>query len=148
MEDFTCSMCYRFTATSVSAVLRHIGTVHAHQSNFEVVCGVNGCPRTYQNYHSFRKHIHRKHIDLQFSEASNVDVDDELDHDGSAVANCPIVVNGSQLPVWNQRSAALFILKNKEVRQISQLHLSDLLSDVSMVVQQSVNSLTSQIKSV
>ena len=59
-EEYTCSMC---TAANMSVILRHIGTVHSHQAGFRVVCGIRDCPRTYDNYHSFRKHLRRKHIE-------------------------------------------------------------------------------------
>ena len=44
-----------------------------------------------------------------------------------------------------QRSAILFTLKCKEVRQILQLALNDLLGDVSMMVQQTVDLLESNV---
>ena len=44
-----------------------------------------------------------------------------------------------------QRSAILFTLKHKEVRQITQLALNDLLGNVSMMVQQTVDLLESKV---
>ena len=43
---FTCSMYHQYTSL-INAVLSHIGSVHAHQANFRVVCGIQECPRTY-----------------------------------------------------------------------------------------------------
>ena len=51
-------------------------------------------------------------------------------------------------PIWDRRNAALFILKNKQVHQISQFALNDLLGDVSMVMRQSIDHLSSNIVSV
>ena len=44
-ERYACSLCHTFSAKSMSTVLRHIGSVHAHEPNFHTVCGVNGCSR-------------------------------------------------------------------------------------------------------
>ena len=47
-----------FAAVNMEAVVRHIGPVHAHNagSKFAVV---NVCPRTYQNFASYRNHFYR-----------------------------------------------------------------------------------------
>jgi hypothetical protein len=34
---------------------------HANDSNFHVLCGLDGCPRTYKRFLSFRNHLIRKH---------------------------------------------------------------------------------------
>ena len=60
-----CWLCTSFAARTLKAVIRHIGVVHARDPNFHVVCGIQGCIRTYKNY-SFKKHVychHREQID-------------------------------------------------------------------------------------
>ena len=58
IRNYTCVICNHFCgATSMTGVLKHIGLVHAHEPNFHVSCGIKGCPRTYKNYYSFRKHL-------------------------------------------------------------------------------------------
>lgn len=144
-KEYTCSMCYHFAAPNMTAVLRHIGTVHSHQPSFRIVCGINGCPRTYTIYHSFRKHLRRKHFETLGEGLSEnlscCDQGDDISSSGSHELS-------ESSPVWDKRSATLFVLKNKEVRQISQFALNDLLCDVSMVMKQSVESLSSRISSV
>ena len=61
MNSYVCSLCDHFSATSTGGILRHIGAIHAYEPNFHLVCGIDGCPRTYKNYHSFRKHLQRTH---------------------------------------------------------------------------------------
>ena len=34
---------------------------YTHELGFHVKCGISGCSRTYSSYHSFRKHIQRRH---------------------------------------------------------------------------------------
>ena len=38
-----------------------IGLVHSFDPGFTVTCGVDGCPKTFTKYNSFRKHILRHH---------------------------------------------------------------------------------------
>ena len=65
MENYTCVICNHFCATSMTGVLKHIGLVHAHEPNFHVSCGIQGCPRTYKNYYSFRKHPLQPGVDIK-----------------------------------------------------------------------------------
>ena len=145
MEEFTCSMCHHFTAPNMGAVLRHIGSVHSHQAGFQVQCGIQGCPRTYKNYHSFRKHLRRKH-----SEAVGFETPSEL-HVAQSDTNADIWFGGMPVDttemIQNQHraSTALFVLKNREVHKISQVALNDLLYDVSMIVAETVDTLASRV---
>lgn len=41
-----------------------MGTVHAHDPTFSVRCSVGDCPRVYSNYHSYKKHIYKKHREV------------------------------------------------------------------------------------
>ena len=53
-------LCYSFAARILNGVLRHIRAVHAHEANFHVTCGIQGCPRSYSNYYSYKKHMYQK----------------------------------------------------------------------------------------
>lgn len=142
-EGYTCSLCYHFSATGMSAVLRHIGVTHAHQANFKVVCGIHGCPRTYTNYHSFRKHLRRKHMQTLESEPSEIYNDLTMEVDSEE-----LLTESQSSPVWTRNNAALFVLKSREVQQISQLSLNSLLADVSSLVSESIDSFSASICSV
>ena len=39
----------------------NMASVHAYDPRFFVLCGVDGCTRTYRNFYSFKKHMYRKH---------------------------------------------------------------------------------------
>ena len=41
--------------------MKHVHHVHSYQSNFSVVCGISGCPRTYNKFSSYKKHVYRVH---------------------------------------------------------------------------------------
>lgn len=64
MEKWHCSLCSHFTARNFFSVMRHIGQVHQFEPNFQVKCGLDGCPLRYTVYESFRVHVYKKHRDL------------------------------------------------------------------------------------
>ena len=64
--------------------MRHIGYVHAHDPNFNVVCGIEGCSRNYDNFQSYKRHLYRYVFNLEGNESGaggSPDVSD-LDLDG------------------------------------------------------------------
>ncbi len=56
-------LCHHFAATRLLRVLTHIRQVHAFEADFHVTCGIDGCPKTYDNFHSYRKHLYNQHND-------------------------------------------------------------------------------------
>lgn len=128
----------------MEAVLRHIGNIHAHQAGFKAVCGINGCPRSYTNFSSFRKHLYRNHsetvepVDIPGNSSDNdSEFLTELDTSSPAVS----LTEEEKL----KRSLTLFIMKNKEIRQLSQIALNELLSDISLIFNQLTYTLSSRI---
>lgn len=86
----SCWICHNFAAPTLKAVIRHIGAVHGYDPNFFICYGINGCPPTYNNFHSFRQHFRRKHIDLDMEEyydleSSYVHVEDTADNESAGV---------------------------------------------------------------
>ena len=61
LSPCTFASCVTTSPRRLASVLSHIGAVHSHQSGFSVLCGIDGCPMMYRNYHSFRCHIKQKH---------------------------------------------------------------------------------------
>ncbi len=58
---WNCPICSWFGGLSLRAVLRHVGRVHSHNANFHVCCGIDGCPRTFHKFVSYRQHLYRNH---------------------------------------------------------------------------------------
>ena len=56
-----CPLCDWFAGPTLKTVVLHIGRYHAHQSGFSICCGTSGCPRTYNKFHSYRKHLYVHH---------------------------------------------------------------------------------------
>jgi hypothetical protein len=62
-EIYECSRCDAFKSLILRTLLNHYHTVHCNEPNFNVICGVGGCPATFTKYNSFYKHVTRKHRD-------------------------------------------------------------------------------------
>ena len=56
-----CFACVTFVALTLRALMNHYYSVHSSNPNFFVRCGVDDCPATFTRYHSFYKHVVRKH---------------------------------------------------------------------------------------
>lgn len=138
--SYRCTICRRFAAPSLNGVLKHIGTIHSHEPHFRVVCGVNDCPKAYNNYHSFRKHLRRKHPEyIQTSRPSITQTNQfcSLDEDE---------FQESEVPYRSEFSSTQFLLKCKEVGQIPQGVLNDLISDITLLVNNSLESMSSEVR--
>ena len=152
---YSCSICKQFSSINTSGSLRHIGVVHSHEANFYLTCGIDGCPRNYHNYHSFRKLVRRHHPhyllnlstslqqenepeNLEEDQRENLTMSDSLGEptDGAAV-QCKIHVPATpHLQEDEGRSFALFLLKTKVVLSISQRATDEIMNDVTEMVNQ------------
>ena len=105
----------------------HIGSVHSYEPNFKVVCGIEVCPRTYENFRSFKKHIHRIHANTLPANETNSTTDPPR----SDIEDVePGIKAGNQIPSL-KCSAELFLLKTKEKRRVSQVTLDELVPDLT-----------------
>ena len=142
---YTCPKCHRFSAPSFPSVMRHIGSVHSWKPNFSITCGIDGCPRTYTSYRYFRRHVCKQHSryteDSGDSNSPNNDSQDSLDE--TLGSSLPSARNCG--PAY-KRSAALFVLKSKEERRISQLALDGLLEDFHELCETQQNCLRKEVK--
>ena len=140
----TCSLCYSFASPNFETVLRHIRSIHSFEPNFHITCGVNGCPQTYTSNRSYRKHILKTHGSWVkesdsgcHREEENEDFD--LNNNSPQSSFCETVEKPAMY------DAALFILKAKEVRRISQRALNGILCDVSELQRNRIMSLANEV---
>lgn len=56
-----CTLCAVFVGITLRVLRNHYYTVHGNQAKLFVRCGVNDCPATFTRYHSFYKHVRKKH---------------------------------------------------------------------------------------
>ena len=173
-----CPLCSHFAAPTLKTVVRHIGAVHSHDPAFHVRCGVEDCPRTYRNYHTYKKHMYTKHrslLNLSVTEtAREEDISSQLVSNTSQSAEEIIMDdvtsfsepnvseleagcseheasehNSSHQMITDKRKAsALFLLKAKEVNKISQSGLNAIIQDFTTLLDQKINSLKVEVSRV
>ena len=141
---FTCTICQRFAYPNLQGVMRHIGSVHAHEPYFKVTCGIGGCPRTYTNFPSFQKHIRRVHVTVlelenadSFTDPLESDTELEGVNPGSAISETRFSL---------KRNAALFLLKTKDKGRVSQATLDGLVSDMTNFIQIRLNEVQQEVR--
>ena len=76
ISEKKCPMC-SFSAPTVKLVLSHLRSVHSSDPRFHVMCGIDGCARTYRKYSGLHSHLYRCHwssskrISQNLSDTSN-----------------------------------------------------------------------------
>lgn len=85
---YDCTKCSKKTFT-LKKLLQHIGLVHAHEPHFGITCVISNCQSAFSKYHSFRRHVYRKHK-VNFSNCSEVTEDhiEELVELTHSISNC------------------------------------------------------------
>lgn len=148
MPVVECWICHSFAAPSLKAIIRHIGSVHSNDPNFNVCCGIQGCSRRYKNYHSFRRHFYRKHHNSTVTR-NNTTYSNDLsteDEDENASSGIHDDLHEAILNPNINKQRALFVLKTKEVHKVSQTALNGLLGDVTLLFQRHMDIFTKEIK--
>ncbi len=59
-----CSVCTNFSAPTIALLVRHLSLEHGNESNLNILCGLESCPRTFRKISSFKSHITRDHKNL------------------------------------------------------------------------------------
>lgn len=131
---YVCTICNLFAGQSFSAVLRHMG-VHRFDPGLSIRCGINSCTEQYTNFESFRSHIYRKHREVLVSAPvtdsalAETVVSGRLEQGGSETDDDGLEVEQRTCNDDPKRSAALFLLKAREERRITQTALNGIVQD-------------------
>ena len=148
---WNCPLCEWFGAVSMKAVMRHIGAVHAHNAGFHICCGINGCPRTYNKFASYRQHLYRIHrevldIATDVDEATILEDDiGDLDSNETSMENAPCGLDTSNSFPLSLKQVGLFLLKAKEIYKVAESHLGSLVDDVSNMIELTLNHLEERV---
>ena len=150
-----CWLCYKVAAPTLKGIIRHMAIIHAHDPEFHIICGIAGCVRTYSNFYSFKRHVYRKHREYLDVTPRHLTVA----HHSDDVAG--IAITDSNLDFadtlecddfeenlsdfQHMKNMALFLLKAKEVRKVSQSSLDGLTSDFTIILQGIIEQLKSDI---
>ena len=64
-SQLVCSCCGDYNSTVLKDLLKHIRLQHADSPRFNIQCGLNGCSRTFKNFHTFRNHGYSHHHSVE-----------------------------------------------------------------------------------
>ena len=156
---------------SFKLLLFHTSRVHANSPDFYLPCGIDDCQVTFTNFHAFKRHLkknHRSHL----SHIEAEDDRDDLSRDGdfdSNVASGTTLISGDagdygvrddetfedcssasvtpdlRASTDRERAIALWILKLKEGRKLTQSATEEILQDVTELCCDMVTNLKSDI---
>ncbi len=158
-----CWLCYRVAAPNLKAIIRHMATSHAYDPNFFICCGIEGCSRTYSNFYSFKKQVYRKHRcclsmlgPFVASSSLNTTEEDTLESGEDPVE----MLDEEQLEISDAEESnelskfqylkqmAIFLLKTKEVRKVSQVALEGLIADFTSMLQLTISQIKCEVSTV
>lgn len=161
-----CHLCEDFSVPTRQLLNRHIGRVHGNSHGFHMTCGFESssgvrCETTFNNFHAYKRHVRKKHrenLDVRECTAQEeAEPSEERPSVSSAQADSVGDLNDPleepcHLPEPNnknfQREAALWILKLKEGRKLTQSAVDEILSDVTELCTNVVCQLGDQLRSV
>jgi hypothetical protein len=134
-----------FVALDIATIFNHYGRYHRHDANFFARCSVRGCGASYRKLEGFRSHIRRHHKDVVIpGDFADGIVDREALRDENLIQG----INEPQdVPEMDfQKRNALFLLKMKEVHQLTEIATTTLLSDTTSLVQSFVERVEDKVK--
>ena len=136
LKMYVCTICNLFAGNSFSTVLRHMGT-HRFDPGLHIRCGIDYCTDHYRNFESYQSHVYRKHREaLSVSNPTSTQglVNGGMgeDEDGDTGAGEIDRWPGDERETMEpdpKRLAALFLLKTREERKITQVALDGIVQD-------------------
>jgi hypothetical protein len=144
-------MCVGYLSVSLTELLDHLRRSHSNDPNFHVLCGLDGCPRTYKRVVSFRNHLIRKH-NIYGKENEPVINNDENPRDMNIDdENDPAIQENDAEPahvlVENmQRDNALCLFGFKDKGRVTQTVVNLFAESSMQMVRNSLNVAKSEIK--
>ena len=166
-----CHLCKgEFFAPSFKLLLFHIGRVHASSPDFYLPCGIDNCQVTFTNFHAFKRHLRKKHsshlsdieaehdLDCDITDRDSVassttlepsgDVSDYFMGDDETSEESSSTLATQYISVDRERAIALWILKLKEGRKLTQSATEEILQDVTELCGGIITNLKSDIYTV
>ena len=115
---------------------------------FYVRCFVDDCPSTYRNFHSYKKHLYTKHrAVLEVPPISaDINITDNINTATDEIS-CKIddFDDSINSRIDEDRSAALFVLKAKQVHKVSQCALTNILFDYSEMHENNIREICEKV---
>ena len=118
---------------------------HASEAGFHITCGLQGCQRTFVNFHTYRNHVYSIHDmsamettsnsagfdDIHQNDRNSISMETEMDnlmtsdHDDSGMQ-----FQAENDQVNTTRSVAIWLLKLREMHKIPESVMSTIMTDV------------------
>ena len=162
---YSCDMCsgnrVPFVAPKMALIVNHYGRYHRHDPDVYVTCKIRGCGASYRKFEGYKSHLCRFHKEIDLSKDSDGQdtthtsvltsnsmaaemepglepaVDINKDNHGDCVLN----------KTFNQQEQnALFLLKTKEIHQLTQKATDSIVADTTSIVKTTVESLKCKVK--
>lgn len=155
MKKYTCLLCKSFASTKYLQLINHIHSIHHCEESRKIVCGFDGCLKTFQSdqSESLRQHYYSKHknkpaVLIQTPPVISAEPFAEMhteipviDEDGIVEGmDCTMEVEDASsepalLPsnASFKREIALFILKTLEERKVTQSAIDGIISDLKNI---------------
>ena len=137
-----CPLCLA-SFTSVSFFLSHVQLNHASEAGFHITCGLQGCQRTFVNFHTYRNHVYSMHdMSVMESTSTSADIDDVHQNDSNSTSMETEMDNlmsddpdddsrtQPQDTVDINRGVAIWLLKSREIHKIPESVMSTIMADV------------------
>lgn len=150
---YLCPICYRYASLSFKVVLRHIA-VHSSDPAFHVTCGILECPRTFNTYSAYKKHIYRHHrLECGLSRPDGETAELELHSttlDANVEDSAQIYDDDEQststpsLPI-PQLPQALMLLKLKQRYKLSQTALNAVTDEFTDLLQSKISQIKEEL---
>ena len=108
---------------------------HRFDPGLRIRCGINSCIEQYKNFESFRSHVYRKHRDvlvIHSASAEPLTIGSLDQQHGEMDGECWEKDVEVELRTCNydlKRSAALFLLKTRQERKVTQTALNGIVQD-------------------
>ena len=152
---YRCEMCsgnrVPFVALNIALIVNHYGRYHRHDPDFYVTCRIDGCSTSCKAFERYKSHLrrHHKEVDLRVEQGdesvpntneNTTEIEREhLDFQEDQLSD--IGDEGNPRPSQPsdfQKQNALFILKTKEIHQLTQKGMGSVVSDTTCIVQNAV----------
>lgn len=143
----SCNMC-NAVLDDFSLLISHFKRVHREDPTFFVLCGINGCGKTYKTFYGFRSHLNRTHkaflqVARDIKEPQDlVQNEDPGELAGDVfVGEPPSDEDEDNRPDEQLRStSAAYLLRIKEMHNLSQNALDDIVQSTNTLVSTAVKS--------
>lgn len=137
-EEIICKLCSAASHLkfNIKGYIQHVRLFHAHKADFRIVCGINGCLRSFTNFGTFINHVYSVHGGSSRAECEVVSLNNSALNERHGNESCKVEYNnhatepdneyGSEIPTTDldnqpsfshdmlQESSAAFLLGIKE----------------------------------